>query len=58
MSQGPQDKHEKRRESAPFARLLGKASHATPAGRLQRACRPGALQLDLCLMPNIADFRT
>ena len=27
---GAQDKHEKRRESAPFARLLGKASHANP----------------------------
>ena len=27
---GAQEKHEKRRESAPFARLLGKASHANP----------------------------
>ena len=27
---GAQDKHEKRREAGPFARLLGKASHANP----------------------------
>ena len=27
---GTQDKREKRREAAPFARLLGKASHANP----------------------------
>jgi len=27
---GAQDKREKRRETAPFARLLGKASHANP----------------------------
>ena len=27
---GAQDRREKRRETAPFARLLGKASHANP----------------------------